>query len=171
MSADLPVMVGTVLVLNAEEKMAFLRRYLQQVSATPVTENSVKRMEAELEQDGEELYFLRSSHYKTLRETLVYVAPKMADKSKLFHGMLYNEELHSKGVLYMLGQTSFSTVGNGDFVIFTDKPAHPLDIVDGETYQSIEEVVQEFRGKLEDFLPETFGWDSHIGWFQCVMHA
>lgn len=161
MSVDWSVTAGTVMVLNAEEKMSFLRRYLQQVSATPVTENSVKRMEAELKQDGEDLYFLRSSHYKALRGTLVYVAPKTADKSKLFHGMLYTEKLHSKGVLHMLGQASLSTVGNGDFVMFTDK----------ETYQSIEEIVQEFRSKLEDFLPETFDWNSHIGWFQCAMHA
>lgn len=60
--------------------------------------------------------------------------------------------------------------GDNCYVLFADKdmlgPGVFLD-----TYHSYEELKKEFQEKLQEFLPENFDWDRHIGSFSYACYA
>ena len=63
---------------------------------------------------------------------------------------------------------------HGDcYAVFADRPmSSPAVFRDpGYRYGSYDELLEEFRGKLEAYLPEDFGWDSHIGDFMYACYA
>lgn len=47
------------------------------------------------------------------------------------------------------------------YVVFADREMSLFK----QAYSSYESLVQEFKDKMENYLPENFDWDSHIGCF------
>ena len=55
-------------------------------------------------------------------------------------------------------------------IFFTDKSTLPQKIFKG-TYHSMDEIIDEFKEKLEDYLPKDFNWKAHIGFIQYAIYA
>lgn len=63
---------------------------------------------------------------------------------------------------------------HGDcYAVFADRPMSSPAVFRGPEYgyRSYEELLEEFRGKLEAYLPEDFDWNSHIGDFMYACYA
>lgn len=56
-------------------------------------------------------------------------------------------------------------------LIYTQKSVLPQSILTGNSYKSLEEIFDEFKYRLRDYLPEDFDWKAHIGFFQCAVYA
>lgn len=57
------------------------------------------------------------------------------------------------------------------YVIFADKAMDRVDAFDDKPYASYADFVQEFKDKLEAYLPSDFNWDSHLGSFSYASYA
>lgn len=57
------------------------------------------------------------------------------------------------------------------YVVFADKCMDGFDAFLEKPYASYEELRQEFKNKLERYLPEGFDWDAHIGNFRYACYA
>lgn len=57
------------------------------------------------------------------------------------------------------------------YVVFADKQMDGFDAFSEKPYASYEELRQEFKNKLERYLPEDFDWDAHIGNFRYACYA
>lgn len=57
------------------------------------------------------------------------------------------------------------------YVVFADKQMDGFDAFLKKPYASYEELRQEFKNKLERYLPEDFDWDAHIGNFRYACYA
>lgn len=55
-------------------------------------------------------------------------------------------------------------------IFFTDKSTLPQKIFKG-TYHSMDEIIDEFKEKLKDYLPKDFNWKAHIGFIQYAIYA
>lgn len=53
---------------------------------------------------------------------------------------------------------------------FTDKSTLLQEIFKG-SYHSMDEIIDEFKEKLEDYLPKDFNWEAHIGFIQYAIYA
>lgn len=51
------------------------------------------------------------------------------------------------------------------YVVFSDKSRSDAKAFLDQPYSSYDEFVQEFKNKLEKYLPDNFDWDDHIGEF------
>lgn len=60
---------------------------------------------------------------------------------------------------------------NSCYVVFSDKSMDSLSAFTKRPYESYEDLVQEFKNKLECYLPEDFNWDEHIGRFSYAAYA
>lgn len=49
------------------------------------------------------------------------------------------------------------------YVISSDKVIEGMHCFEEKAYESYEAFVDEFKDKLETYLPEDFDWDAHIG--------
>lgn len=57
------------------------------------------------------------------------------------------------------------------YVVFADKDMDGFDAFTEKPYVSYEELRQEFKNKLERYLPEDFDWDAHIGRLDYACYA
>lgn len=57
------------------------------------------------------------------------------------------------------------------YVIFADKDMDGFDTFNEKPYASYEALRQEFKDKLERYLPDDFDWDAHIGRFRYAAYA
>lgn len=46
-----------------------------------------------------------------------------------------------------------------------------LEILSGRSYKTLDELVQDYKDTIGEYLPEDFDWESHIGFFQCAAYA
>lgn len=60
---------------------------------------------------------------------------------------------------------------NNVYVLNADKAIDGMECFDKKAYESYEEFVNEFKGKLEPFLPSDFDWDAHIGIYSYACYA
>ncbi|MBQ6857620.1 MAG: hypothetical protein IJO13_11025 [Lachnospiraceae bacterium] len=57
------------------------------------------------------------------------------------------------------------------YVVFSDKDMMSVESFEKKRYDSYEELVQEFKDKLQNYLPDDFEWDIHIGNFSYAAYA
>lgn len=57
------------------------------------------------------------------------------------------------------------------YMFYSDKSFDGPSVFDERPYNSYEEFVQEFKDKLEAYLPADFDWDAHIGRFNYAANA
>lgn len=60
---------------------------------------------------------------------------------------------------------------NNVYVLDADRLIDGMECFDKKAYESYEEFVNEFKDKLEPFLPLDFDWDAHIGIYSYVCYA
>ncbi len=56
------------------------------------------------------------------------------------------------------------------FIIY-GKSCLPQDILSGKSYQSIDDMVIDFKHHLNDYLPNDFDWKDHIGYLQMATYG
>ena len=57
------------------------------------------------------------------------------------------------------------------YVGFADYKPDTLEFICNPQYHSYEDILKEFKGKLEKYLPENFPWDERIGRYSYVVYA
>ena len=57
------------------------------------------------------------------------------------------------------------------YMFYSDKDFDGPSVFDERPYNSYEEFVQEFKDKLEAYLPADFDWNAHIGRFNYAANA
>lgn len=57
------------------------------------------------------------------------------------------------------------------YVVFADYQPDTLEFICNPQYHSYEDILKEFKGKLEKYLPENFPWDERIGRYSYVVYA
>lgn len=57
------------------------------------------------------------------------------------------------------------------YVVFADYQPDTLEFICNPQYHSYEDILKEFKGKLEKYLPENFPWDERIGRYSYAVYA
>ena len=116
-------------------------------------------------------------------QALIRSKCKKADPSSIeendekhFRISMYEDEM-SGGIFYPFecdercGEDDCFELYEGYYgIFFTDKSTLPQKIFKG-TYHSMDEIIDEFKEKLEDYLPKDFNWKAHIGFIQYAIYA
>lgn len=167
---------GAALVLNENEFDDFLNRYVKR--------KNIKREEfdAGLEDTViDEFQWLRSD--AKVEDTTIF-EENANDYNKCFEitfickdtcdGM-YLIPFRYKGrpntTEYQERVHAFSTRDDNLYVIFSDKDLCSPTCFEEKPYPSYEAFVQEFKDKMEKYLPEDFDWDEHLGNFSYAAYA
>ena len=58
-----------------------------------------------------------------------------------------------------------------EYVVFADYQPDTLEFICNPQYHSYEDILKEFKGKLEKYLPENFPWDERIGRYSYAVYA
>lgn len=57
------------------------------------------------------------------------------------------------------------------YVVFADYQPDTLEFICNPQYHSYEDILKEFKGKLEKYLPANFPWDERIGRYSYAVYA
>lgn len=60
---------------------------------------------------------------------------------------------------------------NDAIIIWSDKSMMPWEILNGNSYKSTDDIIEEFKEKLATYLPDDFNWKSHIGFIEFAVFA
>lgn len=166
---------GTALVLNENEFENFLQKYTE----TQNPEITFTRpYQDQLFEDCSilEYNFIRSniSDKPGSISDYFYITPVLYEETD---GPWFAPFVRSNGDWNLIDGVKYTDIetdttrGKNLYVIFSDyeldspqnwiKPAYP-------TYESL---VQEFKNKLQKYLPENFDWNAHIGRFSYAAYA
>lgn len=63
------------------------------------------------------------------------------------------------------------TLSDNMYVLDCDRPIEGIDCFEEKAYKSYEEFVDEFKRKMESYLPKDFDWDAHIGMYNYACYA
>lgn len=61
--------------------------------------------------------------------------------------------------------------GKDQYVVFSDYQPDTLEFIRHPKYHDYEDILKEFKGKLESYLPEKFPWDERIGNYSYACYA
>ena len=61
--------------------------------------------------------------------------------------------------------------GKDQYVVFSDYQPDTLEFIRHPKYHDYEDILKEFKGKLESYLPEKFPWDERIGNYSYAYYA
>lgn len=167
---------GTALILNEKETIEFCKKYLKEICGRDM----VKVPDAYTAFDELKTHALIRSKYKDKQVDLYPIKENDENYFEIstltFSGLLYEDEM-SGGLFYPFecdercGEDNcFELYGDYYGIFFTDKSTLPQEIFKG-TYHSMDEIIGEFKEKLEDYLPEDFNWKTHIGFIQYAIYA
>ena len=182
MSMSWSAISGVALVLDPNEAEEFYKKYLfETYQKDGVTDDDINHIEDVISENGcDFFYFLRSADRTKLMNVFPTIEScgdeKVAKKytANLFTIMEYSYDECSGGMYYPFEQPeegSCFNVDDGSIIIFTDKSTKPQDILQGKSYSSTSEIIDEFKSKLAAYLPVDFDWEKSIGFFQCAAYA
>ena len=82
-----------------------------------------------------------------------------------FHAQLFEEEHYYPLVYFMpiKDGEEFQTVDSELVFVPADKSCFLEDVLQDKSYRTKNEIVSEFKDKLERYLPEDFDWEANIG--------
>lgn len=63
------------------------------------------------------------------------------------------------------------TLSDNMYVLGCDRPIEGIDCFEEKAYKSYEEFVDEFKRKMESYLPKDFDWDAHIGMYNYACYG
>lgn len=158
---------GTALILDEKETIEFCKKYLKEICGRDM----LKVPDAYTAVEELDTRTLIRSKYKKADPSSIE-----ENDEKHFQISLYEDEM-SGGIFYPFecdercGEDDcFELYGDYYGIFFTDKSTLPQEIFKG-TYSSMDEIIDEFKEKLEDYLPEDFNWKTHIGFIQYAIYA
>lgn len=158
---------GTALILDEKETIEFCKKYLKEICGR----NMLKVPDAYTAVEELDTRTLIRSKYKKADPSSIE-----ENDEKHFQISLYEDDM-SGGIFYPFecdercGEDDcFELYGDYYGIFFTDKSTLPQEIFKG-TYSSMDEIIDEFKEKLEDYLPEDFNWKTHIGFIQYAIYA
>ena len=174
---------GIVLKLSDEEFEDMLLVYLRKTYKKDATATDVADYQELISDYGErESYFLTA----TKKNDIINELPELSDTFGLsneqvekFHDSVfsfdrYSDDQYSGGIIYPikgLENNIFEDVAEDSYLLFSNKPAMSLEILSGRSYKTLDELVQDYKDTIGEYLPEDFDWESHIGFFQCAAYA
>lgn len=179
---------GIALHLTAQEFHAFLLNYLRCTYEPNTTEHeaTVFRLALETEDD---IIFLSSKY----RNDMLKKLPHLHDVFRPYRaGVDVSQELKDNhlflinwldpclyqdiGDLYLSKEIPSENpeeicyktkeINEKDVLIWANKPTKPWDFIAGKSYQSMDELIQEYKDRLHDYLQENFDWKEHIGFVE-----
>lgn len=177
---------GVACVMKEEEYFGFLEKYAEKNG------KDLDELEAEIDNEGLACYsFIKSSCHDTKGSTLEPDVPFeiteiLTDDCDGMSLIPYRTRRKSDNAVipnqYFLGISGDKPIVNTDFrtrslranncyVIFADRDMDGCKAFERKVYDSYEDLVQEFKDKLETYLPEDFDWDFHIGRFSYAAYA
>lgn len=116
------------------------------------------------EKEQEELIVEEYGFKRSDGQGIFYVAEINTDRAD---GMcLFRLKKENDPVAYCVDLRS-----KDQYVVFTDYQPDTLDFICHPKYHDYEDILREFKGKLEDYLPENFPWDERIGNYSYAYYA
>lgn len=185
MSSYWSAISGTVLLLSSTETDDFLQSYLSKTYTPDATFDDVKNMLERISEQGyDESYLLKSKSRKEAIKTLPTLDSTFnldletirKVKGSIFTIDEYDEDEYSGGMFYPISklnnkEQTYTNVENNSVLIYSSKSTNPLNILSNKSYKSLDELIQDYKDTVGDYLPDDFDWDSHIGFFQCAVYA
>lgn len=192
---------GIALHLDKKEGDAFLEQYLKETYKPDTTAEDVKELMTVLNEIDEEFIFVSSKNRKETMAAIPELQTFMNDMEnydvttlsiieekqlKLPYPATFAITCYSEDDMYSGGfftkftkhyseefkQEIYDTVSIDDgYLIYSARSALPQAILNGESYRSTDEIIAEYKGYMEDYLPKNFDWASHIGFFECALYA
>lgn len=72
---------------------------------------------------------------------------------------------------FILAMKRLGLRGKDQYVVFSDYQPDTLEFIRHPKYHDYEDILKEFKGKLESYLPEKFPWDERIGNYSYAYYA
>lgn len=160
---------GTALVLKEEEYEDFLIRYAK------ANNMNQEEMNDELDTYGvREFQFVKSNMKGQMPDdnnafNVIDILKDDCDGMRLFPFFVNGKENTEENFGYdvVMKELQYYNL----YVVFSDKNLHSPNVFKKPAYESYEDLVNEFKAKMETYLPETFDWDQHIGSFSYAAYA
>ena len=177
---------GLALLLEKEETTNFLKQYLSKTFYKDAEPNELSAnaiFDLIGEYSAEEFGFVKSKYaddnpFKSLNESILDEDFDKSNIHKLFNITIWNEDQYD-GALFVpmekderCGKDKCFTFRKNDaIIIWSDKSMMPWEILNGNSYKSTDEIIEEFKEKLAVYLPDDFNWKSHIGFIEFAVFA
>lgn len=147
---------GTALVLKEHEFLEFLNNYTAQ-------NHTLYTPEDMLEDINEVTFFAPGS--SGLEFQFIGISPDTCDGMVLAPFYQPYSDAESVMLLDLRGETLY--------VLFSEKNMSSASVFRGKEYryESYDELLSEFKAKLEEYLHGGFDWNSHIGDFRYAAFA
>lgn len=179
MSSYWATSTGMVLLLSKDETDTLIRNYLNKTYIKNPTDNDISDF---YEAISECTYLLSEQHRETTLKHLPTLDDTYAirpDKMDVLpkHSVFMINVYESDGTVadfYPIEKPTDKTdnslsIYDDMFVIYCNKSVLPQDILNGESYKSVDEIITEFKNKVGGYMPDDFDWKKHIGFFQnCI---
>lgn len=147
---------GTALVLREDEFLDFLNCYIKQrnIDLTP----------EEIDDELNDFVF-HSSNVLFLEFQFVRISPDTCDGMVLSPFYQSCSDVESVTPIDLRGETLY--------VLFSEKNMSSASVFRGKEYryESYDELLSEFKAKLEGYLHGGFDWNSHVGDFRYAAFA
>lgn len=138
----------TVLFIPEEEKEDFLKRYFQKTkfeNQTMSDDDFHKALDTQMNEKGD-------------------IEFKRLHTNEIFGVSTFEAENTDDAVLCAFDDTYMDENDlDGGFYIVTDHPTTPVALLRDHTYESLEDIIDEFKSYAGPYLPENFDWMHYTG--------
>lgn len=180
---------GLALMLTEKEVNDFYKRYLSKTYYPDDAENHIEDLENLLggEYSCQEVAFMKPAYVKELMsaglsslEDCCDIDTQLDVADKIFHMDLYDPADSSSGGLFFpiekdkrCGDDDCFTLASTEnkYLFYSSRSIMPWNILSGESYTSVDDIINEYRDKLAAYLPDSFNWKTHIGFIQYAVYA
>ena len=173
---------GTALVLSEKEYFSFLKQYKKICKPIMDKEDENDLGLAIMEEDCslEECFFAKSEVIKEkIKENLPFPKTELNSPNLLFFNIQHVSTDESDGMgLYPMKKykkddsKEFKNLRSEDcYAIWSDKSTSLNSVLNNQTYKSKDEIINEYKTKLQAYLPDDFDWEEHIGSFSFCTFA
>lgn len=179
---------GLALMLTEEEVNDFYKSYLSKTYYPDDAKDHIEELENLIgEYSYQEVAFIKPAYVKELMSTGLSTLEDCCDidaqfdvNGKIFHMDLYNPtDMCSGGLFFPIekdercGDDDCFTLTStkNKYLFYSSKSIMPWNILSGESYTSIDDIINEYKDKLAAYLPDDFNWKTHIGFIQYAIYA
>ena len=175
---------GLAIMLEKEEITNFFKRYLSKTFYKDSDNIPVEKLQDLIsEYSASEIGFVKSKYvnenpFTTLEESIVDVDFDRSNAEKLFTIMPWDNDQYD-GALFIpmekderCGEDNCFTFRESDAIlIWATKSIMPWEILNGNSYKSNDEIIDDFKDRLSAYLPDDFNWKTHIGFIEYAAYA
>lgn len=170
---------GTALLLSETEANDFIINYLRKTYKPDATDDDVTKFYDKTDVTLTDINLLTSIRFKDTMKTLKTLEDTISTdeailrtlpENSIFHIEFYDSDEYSGGLFYPINKECVN-IDKDSLIVWCNKSTLPSNILSGNSYKSIDEIVLEFKDKLMHYLPKDFDWESHIGFIQYAIYA